>query len=79
MRDGIIILTSVTLPSILIVLGLYFDLPIAYIPQDSSSFEFILYNILFALIEVLIFLLIFIKMLNSIDYTLLVELKKYKQ
>ena len=62
---------------ILLVLGFIFKIPIAYVPQNPSLFEFMIYHIVFMIVETLVLLSLFLHMLITADIDLDTEsLKK---
>lgn len=52
---------------ILVVIGFVFGVPVAYVPEDVSSVEFVLIHLIFMVSETLIITYMFIHMLQAAD------------
>lgn len=60
------ILFTVILSSLFIGIGLFLDTPLAFIPQDASSFEYVVTKIVFAMALAIFILSIFVHVRNTV-------------
>ncbi len=54
----------------LIVLGLFFNVPMAYVPENPSFLEFVSYHIIFMLVETFVIVALFLHMLKTANLDL---------
>lgn len=67
MKLKILALLTVIASIILVVLVFVFNLPIAYVPEDASSLEYVVYNLAFVILELVIIVGLFLHMLKTAD------------
>jgi len=78
MKAKIFLLLTIVFSIILLICMFTFNLPIAYVPGNSSLSEFIFYHVLFMVLELTIFTTVFIYMIETLNIHILlsnIELK----
>lgn len=52
---------------ILIVIGFVFNMPIAYVPENATTLQFVLYHVAFVVVETVVLVTLFVHMLKTAD------------
>ncbi len=52
---------------ILVVIGFVFDMPIAYVPEGATYLEYVLYHVMFVIVELVVIVSLFIHMMKTAD------------
>lgn len=59
------IIFTIILSSVFVAIGLYFDTPVAYIPQDVTGFEYMMTKLLFAITIAVVILSVIVHIKNN--------------
>jgi NADH:ubiquinone oxidoreductase subunit 3 (subunit A) len=75
MKLKLLALLTIAITLILFIIGFVFELPVAYVPENATTTEFVLYHLVFVISEVAILSYLFTHMIIKSKLDLYTDLK----